>query len=161
MASRRVSIALISWPCGAPFHYPVQADHRFTFPILHFTRMADSTARVHRNKSNRASAAKPADRKAVFKSVLSNPFEVQWYRICPVRCEIFAVHQPFALLFKGHRYRSISQTLSLLIQSSFSKGSRNTISAERLRAGKIRGNAERPQKGAEAAQEVLTISASA
>jgi hypothetical protein len=41
--------------------------------------MANAPARVHGKKSNRATATKGGSRKEVFKSVLSNPYEVQWY----------------------------------------------------------------------------------
>ncbi|KZT05842.1 uncharacterized protein LAESUDRAFT_714554 [Laetiporus sulphureus 93-53] len=40
--------------------------------------MSDKTARIHANPSNRAGARGAADRKVVFRSVLDNPFRVQW-----------------------------------------------------------------------------------
>ncbi|RDX50474.1 hypothetical protein OH76DRAFT_1402515 [Lentinus brumalis] len=40
--------------------------------------MSDQVARAHTSQSNRAKARVDADRKTVFKSVVDNPFKVQW-----------------------------------------------------------------------------------
>jgi hypothetical protein len=46
--------------------------------IPDFFNMSDKTARTHTHKSNR-SARHDNDSKVVFKSVLDNPFRIQWY----------------------------------------------------------------------------------
>lgn len=41
--------------------------------------MSHALTRTHGGKSNRASEQVRLERKAVFKSVLDNPFEVKWF----------------------------------------------------------------------------------
>ena len=41
--------------------------------------MSNQAARAHTSQSNRAKARSDADRKTIFKSVVDNPFRVQWY----------------------------------------------------------------------------------
>lgn len=58
----------------------LQRQHPLRLCYSHPLNMPSGIARIHGNKSNRASTAKLAtvEDKVVFKSVLSNPFEVKW-----------------------------------------------------------------------------------
>lgn len=48
--------------------------------------MADKLVRTHTNQSNRSKAKEALERKTVFRSVLDNPFRIQWsvLSVCPV-----------------------------------------------------------------------------
>lgn len=52
--------------------------HSITYRSQFRIVMSDQTARAHTSKSNRAKVRDSADRKAIFKSVVDNPFRIQW-----------------------------------------------------------------------------------
>lgn len=57
--------------------------------------MTDSIVRTHTNQSNRAKAKDALERKTIFRSVLDNPFRIQWY------CAPCVFHHPNTQLYKA------------------------------------------------------------
>ena len=118
--------------------------------------MSEKTARTHSHASNRTKARDTGDRKVVFKSVLDNPFRIQW----SISAIIF--------YFRTHRYRfrpSVpiniqNSVLALMIRmmEGVAEYHSSRIKDSRKRKREEQGGArKKPRKGEHAADSPMTI----
>ncbi|KAI0721391.1 hypothetical protein C8T65DRAFT_715597 [Cerioporus squamosus] len=104
--------------------------------------MSDKVARAHTSQSNRAKARVDADRKTVFKSVVDNPFRVQWPYV--------------AMNIQNSILAGVVGMLGGVAQHNFN---REHASRKRRRARGPRDDrlTKKPKSGEAAAQESTTV----
>lgn len=76
--------------------------------------MSEKTARTYTHVSNRAKARQGGDRKVVFKSVLDDPFRIQWYDPIEVsqHCPVTLFHRPSVPINVQNRFLAVAVKLT-------------------------------------------------